>query len=132
MGSWCFCSWRWSWMRSWWYGSRLPGEKNISMWGRKGDSGLRLGRDQRTVSGDRIRWKTRYPGEPGILIARIGDRFYIDTSVVNNLILGITRSGKGGIACKNQYRDFTAGRCISPVWSSTIRNWSIIKCLFRY
>ena len=41
--------------------------------------------------------ETRYPGEPGILVARIEDRFYIDTSVVNNLILGITRSGKGEI-----------------------------------
>ena len=44
--------------------------------------------------------ETRYPGEPGILIARIGDRFYIDTSVVNNLILGITRSGKGELLAK--------------------------------
>lgn len=44
--------------------------------------------------------ETRYPGEPGILIARIEDRFYIDTSVVNNLILGITRSGKGELLAK--------------------------------
>ena len=44
--------------------------------------------------------ETRYRGEPGILIARIGDRFYIDTSVVNNLILGITRSGKGELLAK--------------------------------
>lgn len=36
-----------------------------------------------------------YPGAPGILIARIGNTFYIDQMVVNNLILGITRSGKG-------------------------------------
>lgn len=36
-----------------------------------------------------------YPGNPGILIARIGITFYIDDSIVNNLILGITRSGKG-------------------------------------
>lgn len=44
--------------------------------------------------------ETRYPGEPGILVARIEDRFYIDTSVVNNLILGITRSGKGELLAK--------------------------------
>lgn len=36
-----------------------------------------------------------YMGNPGILIARIGDVFYIDDTIVNNLILGITRSGKG-------------------------------------
>lgn len=38
---------------------------------------------------------TPYPGEPGILISRIGERFYIDQMVVNNMIIGITRSGKG-------------------------------------
>lgn len=38
---------------------------------------------------------TPYPGEPGILISRIGNRFYIDQMVVNNMIIGITRSGKG-------------------------------------
>ena len=37
---------------------------------------------------------TPYPGEPGILISRIGNRFYIDQMVVNNMIIGITRSGK--------------------------------------
>ena len=36
-----------------------------------------------------------YPGEPGILISRIDNTFYIDQMVVNNLFLGITRSGKG-------------------------------------
>lgn len=36
-----------------------------------------------------------YPGEPGVLIARIGNIFYIDQMVVNNLFIGITRSGKG-------------------------------------
>jgi type IV secretion system protein VirD4 len=39
--------------------------------------------------------ETLYPGEPGILVARIGNTFYIDQMVVNNLIIGITRSGKG-------------------------------------
>lgn len=38
---------------------------------------------------------TPYPGNPGILIARIGNVFYIDQMVVNNLVIGITRSGKG-------------------------------------
>lgn len=38
---------------------------------------------------------TPYPGNPGILIARIGNVFYIDQMVVNNLIIGLTRSGKG-------------------------------------
>lgn len=36
-----------------------------------------------------------YPGEPGILISRIGNVFYVDQMVVNNLFIGITRSGKG-------------------------------------
>ena len=36
-----------------------------------------------------------YPGDPGILISRIGNTFYIDQMVVNNLVIGITRSGKG-------------------------------------
>ena len=57
------------------------------------------GRNQRTVSGDRS-VGDQIPGEPGILVARIEDRFYIDTSVVNNLILGITRSGKGELLAK--------------------------------
>lgn len=43
----------------------------------------------------------RYPGNPGILIARIGNTFYIDDMVVNNLILGITRSGKGETLVKS-------------------------------
>lgn len=38
---------------------------------------------------------TPYPGMPGILVCRIGNRFYIDDTWVNNLILGLTRSGKG-------------------------------------
>lgn len=42
-----------------------------------------------------------YPGNPGILVARIGTTFYIDDSVVNNLILGITRSGKGETLVKS-------------------------------
>lgn len=36
-----------------------------------------------------------YPGEPGVLVARIGEKFYIDQMVVNNFFIGITRSGKG-------------------------------------
>lgn len=39
--------------------------------------------------------ETPYPGEPGCLVARIGNRFYIDQMVVNNFFIGITRSGKG-------------------------------------
>lgn len=37
----------------------------------------------------------KYPGMPGIIISRWKDKIYIDDSVVNNLIIGITRSGKG-------------------------------------
>lgn len=37
----------------------------------------------------------RYPGEPGFLVTRYLDKIYIDTSPVNNLIIGLTRSGKG-------------------------------------
>ena len=44
--------------------------------------------------------ETGYPGNPGILIARHGQNFYIDDSVVSNLILGITRSGKGEVFVK--------------------------------
>lgn len=36
-----------------------------------------------------------YPGEPGILISRIGNTFYIDQTVVNNVVDGPSRSGKG-------------------------------------
>lgn len=39
--------------------------------------------------------ETPYPGEPGCLVARIGNKFYIDQMVVNNFFIGITRSGKG-------------------------------------
>ena len=35
-----------------------------------------------------------YPGNPGIPICRYRDNFYIDDNFVNNLIIGITRSGK--------------------------------------
>lgn len=35
-----------------------------------------------------------YPGKPGILISRIDNKFYIDNRIVNNLMLGITQSGK--------------------------------------
>lgn len=45
--------------------------------------------------------ETRYPGDPGILVARIGSTFYIDDMVTNNLILGITRSGKGEALVKS-------------------------------
>ncbi len=45
--------------------------------------------------------ETPYQGNPGILISRIGETFYIDDSVVNNLILGITRSGKGELLVKS-------------------------------
>ena len=44
--------------------------------------------------------ETGYPGSPGILIARHGQKFYVDDSVVSNLILGITRSGKGEVFVK--------------------------------
>lgn len=44
--------------------------------------------------------ETRYAGAPGILVSRIGHKFYIDDSVVNNLFLGITRSGKGEMFVK--------------------------------
>lgn len=45
--------------------------------------------------------ETRYPGDPGILVSRIGSTFYIDDMVTNNLILGITRSGKGETLVKS-------------------------------
>ena len=42
-----------------------------------------------------------YAGDPGILISRIGNTFYIDQMVVNNLLIGITRSGKGETEVKS-------------------------------
>ena len=36
-----------------------------------------------------------YSGKPGALICRYQDKIYIDDSPVNNLIIGMTRSGKG-------------------------------------
>ena len=36
-----------------------------------------------------------FPGYGGTIVSRMGDKLYIDTSPVNNLIIGITRSGKG-------------------------------------
>ena len=36
-----------------------------------------------------------FPGFGGTIISRIGKSLYIDTDMVNNLIIGITRSGKG-------------------------------------
>ncbi len=36
-----------------------------------------------------------YPGKPGAPICRYQDKIYIDDSPVNNLIIGMTRSGKG-------------------------------------
>lgn len=44
--------------------------------------------------------EVRYPGAPGILISRIEKKLYIDDSVVNNLFIGITRSGKGELFVK--------------------------------
>ena len=37
----------------------------------------------------------KYNGNPGMIISRYGEKLYIDTSYTNNLILGMTRSGKG-------------------------------------
>ena len=36
-----------------------------------------------------------FPGRGGTIISRYKDRLYIDDSIVNNLIIGMTRSGKG-------------------------------------
>ncbi len=36
-----------------------------------------------------------FSGAGGTIISRMGNRLYIDTSPVNNLLIGITRSGKG-------------------------------------
>lgn len=44
--------------------------------------------------------ETPYPGNPGILISRIGNKFYIDDNVVNNLGIGPTRTGKGELLAK--------------------------------
>lgn len=36
-----------------------------------------------------------FPGYGGTIISRMGNDLYIDQSLTNNLIIGITRSGKG-------------------------------------
>ena len=51
--------------------------------------------------------ETSYPGKPGILICRIGNDFYIDNTVVNNLVIGITRSGKGEMFVKSSLEIYT-------------------------
>ena len=51
--------------------------------------------------------ETPYPGDPGILICRIGNDFYIDNTVVNNLVIGITRSGKGEMFVKSSLEIYT-------------------------
>jgi len=50
---------------------------------------------------------TRYKGMPGIRIAAIGDSIYIDDSVVNNLEIGITRSGKGELFIKSAIETYS-------------------------
>ena len=37
---------------------------------------------------------SRFPGRGGTIISRYGNKLYIDDSIVNNLIIGMTRSGK--------------------------------------
>lgn len=51
--------------------------------------------------------ETPYPGDPGLLICRIGNDFYIDNTVVNNLVIGITRSGKGEMFVKSSLEIYT-------------------------
>lgn len=51
--------------------------------------------------------ETPYPGNPGTLISRIGEKFYIDQDVVNNLVLGMTRSGKGESLVKTNLEIYT-------------------------
>lgn len=43
--------------------------------------------------------ETRYSGLPGTIIARRGNDLYIDDSAVNNLYIGMTRSGKDETVC---------------------------------
>lgn len=50
---------------------------------------------------------TPYKGMPGIRIAAIGDYLYIDDSIVNNLEIGITRSGKGELFIKSAIETYT-------------------------
>lgn len=44
--------------------------------------------------------ETPYQGMPGTLVSRIAHKLYIDTVVVHNLYIGITRSGKGEMGAK--------------------------------
>ena len=43
--------------------------------------------------------ETRYEGLPGTIVARRGNYLYIDDSAVNNLYIGMTRSGKDETVC---------------------------------
>lgn len=38
-----------------------------------------------------------FPGYGGTIISRMGENLYIDDAVINNMVIGITRSGKGEI-----------------------------------
>ena len=39
--------------------------------------------------------KEPFPGRGGLPVFRQGNKLYIDDSITNNLIIGMTRSGKG-------------------------------------
>lgn len=45
--------------------------------------------------------KDSYPGVGGIPVARYKDKLYIDTGAVNNMYIGMTRSGKGEMFVKS-------------------------------
>ena len=63
------------------------GQKGVSRWTTNEEMTA-----QYTESPDRDR---PFPGHGGTIVSRIGKKLYIDDSLTNNLIIGITRSGKG-------------------------------------
>lgn len=61
----------------------------------KGDSKLATLEDIRKQYKEIDECGTVYEGRPGFPISRYGNKLYIDTNTTHNLIIGITRSGKG-------------------------------------
>lgn len=65
------------------------GQKGVERWTSNGEI-----REQYKEIPDRTK---PFPGFGGTIISRMGNKLYIDDSVVNNMVIGITRSGKGEI-----------------------------------
>lgn len=73
------------------YTDKNIGQKGVARWTTKTEIKEQYKEIPDGSGGDR----DFYPGGGGVPVSRIGDKLYLDDSPVNNLIIGITRSGKG-------------------------------------